>query len=107
VPPSFELPELPGAQVETHHLRVTCYDTEDALLQAHRVTMRRRLGGPDEGWHLKLPHPEGRLELHRDAGPTKPPGATRPSTAPARRPSGPATRPSSRSRRWAMPPSGS
>ncbi len=74
VPAGFELPELPGAQVETHHLRATYYDTEDALLQAHGVTLRRRLGGPDEGWHLKLPHPEGRLELHRDAGPTKPPG---------------------------------
>ena len=73
VPADFELPELPGARVETHRLRATYYDTDDALLQARGVTLRRRVGGPDDGWHLKLPHPEGRLELHADVGPTRPP----------------------------------
>ncbi|MGW1224727.1 CYTH and CHAD domain-containing protein [Streptomyces sp. NPDC001478] len=31
------------------------YDTEDLRLAAARVTLRRRTGGPDAGWHLKLP----------------------------------------------------
>jgi CHAD domain-containing protein len=73
VPADFELPALPGARVQTHLLRATYYDTDDALLQARGVTLRRRVGGPDDGWHLKLPHPEGRLELHTDAGPSRPP----------------------------------
>ncbi|MYT32185.1 MULTISPECIES: CYTH and CHAD domain-containing protein [unclassified Streptomyces] len=31
------------------------YDTADQRLAADGVTLRRRTGGPDEGWHLKLP----------------------------------------------------
>lgn len=31
------------------------YDTADRRLSAHGVTLRRRTGGDDEGWHLKLP----------------------------------------------------
>ncbi|NGO69320.1 CYTH and CHAD domain-containing protein [Streptomyces boncukensis] len=36
-------------------LDATYYDTEDGRLAAHRTTLRRRVGGGDEGWHLKLP----------------------------------------------------
>ncbi|TXS57671.1 CYTH domain-containing protein, partial [Streptomyces sp. t39] len=31
------------------------YDTEDLRLAAASVTLRRRTGGADAGWHLKLP----------------------------------------------------
>ncbi|MCX5201237.1 CYTH and CHAD domain-containing protein [Streptomyces sp. NBC_00237] len=31
------------------------YDTDDLALAAHGITLRRRTGGDDAGWHLKLP----------------------------------------------------
>ena len=37
------------------HLDAVYYDTPDQDLAAHRITLRRRTGGPDAGWHLKLP----------------------------------------------------
>ena len=33
----------------------TYYDTDDLRLLSARVTLRRRTGGVDDGWHLKLP----------------------------------------------------
>jgi hypothetical protein len=38
-----------------HRLSATYFDTADGRLAARKVTLRRRTGGPDEGWHLKLP----------------------------------------------------
>ncbi|TRV72329.1 CYTH and CHAD domain-containing protein [Streptomyces sp. 130] len=35
------------------------YDTEDLRLAAAGITLRRRTGGADAGWHLKLPVAEG------------------------------------------------
>jgi inorganic triphosphatase YgiF len=43
----------------THHLDAVYYDTENLDLLRSRVTLRRRTGGPDAGWHLKLPAVEG------------------------------------------------
>ncbi|MEG3631581.1 CYTH and CHAD domain-containing protein [Streptomyces poriticola] len=37
------------------HLDATYYDTADERLAASSVTLRRRTGGSDAGWHLKLP----------------------------------------------------
>jgi len=37
------------------HLRAVYHDTDDHLLLGSRITLRRRTGGHDEGWHLKLP----------------------------------------------------
>jgi len=37
------------------YLRAVYHDTEDHLLLGSRITLRRRTGGHDEGWHLKLP----------------------------------------------------
>jgi hypothetical protein len=37
------------------HLRAVYHDTDDHLLLRSRITLRRRTGGHDEGWHLKLP----------------------------------------------------
>ncbi len=36
-------------------LTAVYYDTEDFRLARSRVTLRRRTGGNDSGWHLKLP----------------------------------------------------
>lgn len=59
----FRMPELAGevwgvSAVEPHeplHLTAVYHDTEDLRLIRWGVTLRRREGGPDEGWHLKLP----------------------------------------------------
>lgn len=37
------------------HLVATYFDTGEMSLARHGVTVRRRLGGTDAGWHLKLP----------------------------------------------------
>ncbi|MCD2262421.1 CYTH and CHAD domain-containing protein [Dietzia aurantiaca] len=57
-----------------HQLSATYYDTADLSLTRHKVTLRRRTGGDDAGWHLKLPGRDGRLELQaplRDEVPTE------------------------------------
>ena len=59
------LPELGGRRASDPrriYLSATYFDTEDQRLIQHKVTLRRRVGGDDEGWHLKLPgqgHPAG------------------------------------------------
>ena len=47
-------------------LRAAYYDTADRHLQRHGATLRRRSGGHDAGWHLKLPadDDDARIELH-------------------------------------------
>ena len=45
-------------------LKAEYFDTEDGALAARRIVLRRRSGGADEGWHIKLPAQEGRTELH-------------------------------------------
>jgi inorganic triphosphatase YgiF len=76
----FALPELgslPGLsgrrpQSKRHYLSATYFDTEDFDLNQNRITLRRRVGGTDEGWHLKLPvRKDTRQELHAplDDGP--------------------------------------
>lgn len=46
-------------------LSATYYDTADGRLAAGKITLRRRTGGTDEGWHLKLPAGAGaRREIH-------------------------------------------
>ncbi|AZP17685.1 CYTH and CHAD domain-containing protein [Streptomyces aquilus] len=37
------------------HLDATYYDTHDERLAASSITLRRRTGGHDAGWHLKFP----------------------------------------------------
>jgi inorganic triphosphatase YgiF len=58
----FVLPDLNGLEGRTkargrqrYYLSATYFDTEDLDLIKNRITLRRRVGGPDEGWHLKLP----------------------------------------------------
>ncbi|HEY0127186.1 MAG TPA: CYTH and CHAD domain-containing protein [Blastococcus sp.] len=72
---SFSLPVLDGLDgVETvaepteHLLEAVYHDTHDLRLLRARVTLRRRTGGEDAGWHLKLPADAGRRELGAPLG---------------------------------------
>lgn len=65
------VPDLTGiggvtavASTRTHHLSAIYYDTADLRLTRSRITLRRRHGGTDDGWHLKLPGSGARLEVH-------------------------------------------
>ncbi|MEV0210061.1 CYTH and CHAD domain-containing protein [Streptomyces sp. NPDC050788] len=56
------LPDLTGVggitsvvETGTHELDAVYHDTEDLRLAAASATLRRRTGGTDAGWHLKLP----------------------------------------------------
>ena len=50
-------------------LAATYFDTADLALLQHRVTLRRRVGGADEGWHLKEPSgPDSRSETRLPLG---------------------------------------
>jgi inorganic triphosphatase YgiF len=60
--PDFERPDFAGvttgvaaAPPVLHRLSATYFDTADGRLQAAKITLRRRTGGTDAGWHLKLP----------------------------------------------------
>ena len=72
LPKLGSLPELGGrraADPKRIYLSATYYDTEDLALIQHKVTLRRRVGGDDEGWHLKLPvRQDTRQELHAPLG---------------------------------------
>ena len=55
--------------VGTDDLEATYVDTDDLRLIRRRVTLRRRTGGPDAGWHLKLPVTgDTRQEIHWPLG---------------------------------------
>lgn len=58
----YRLPDLvdAGAVADVDDLGVavleaTYFDTDDLRLAREGITLRRRTGGDDEGWHLKLP----------------------------------------------------
>ena len=58
----YRLPDLvqAGAVSQSDDLGVavldaTYYDTDDLRLAREGITLRRRTGGDDEGWHVKLP----------------------------------------------------
>jgi len=44
-------------------LEAVYFDTADLALARAKIALRRRVGGHDEGWHVKLPAVEGRTEL--------------------------------------------
>lgn len=75
LPADAVVPDLGGvgavAAVRRHDvttLRAEYHDTADRALLGARVTLRRRTGGHDAGWHLKLPGDRGRRELHAPLG---------------------------------------
>ncbi|MDT5225906.1 MAG: hypothetical protein QOG19_3313 [Mycobacterium sp.] len=67
VSPSFE-GIAAVARVETpptQELDAVYFDTPSQDLARNRITLRRRTGGSDAGWHLKLPAgPDSRNEIH-------------------------------------------
>jgi len=54
-----------GGRIETAEFRIgnTYFDTPSAHLAQLGVTLRRREGGPDAGWHLKVPDGVARQEI--------------------------------------------
>jgi inorganic triphosphatase YgiF len=68
LPELGNLPDLDRRQATEPrriYLSATYFDTEDQRLIRHKVTLRRRVGGDDEGWHLKLPAgKDTRQEVH-------------------------------------------
>lgn len=44
------------------------FDTDDFRLARLGITLRRRTGGEDAGWHLKVPRGAARHEVHEQAG---------------------------------------
>ncbi|HZX05528.1 CYTH and CHAD domain-containing protein [Kribbella sp.] len=66
------LHELPGvasvAQPVELDLEAVYYDTAGLELAARKITLRRRTGGEDDGWHVKLPGASGRLEVRYPLG---------------------------------------
>jgi inorganic triphosphatase YgiF len=66
VSPDFVVPDLNGlvdasrvTEPEVRVLTARYFDTGDLRLAAAKITLRRRTGGTDAGWHLKLPQSAG------------------------------------------------
>ena len=71
VTPSFDgLASIAGVErAPTQTLHAVYYDTPGRDLAAHHITLRRRTGGTDAGWHLKLPSgPAARTEVRTELG---------------------------------------
>jgi CHAD domain-containing protein len=65
-----ELDGVAGVRGPDHRgLEAVYFDTPDLRLARARITLRRRTGGPDAGWHAKLPAgPDSRDELRLPLG---------------------------------------
>lgn len=83
VPDGVTLPDLgqvarlgPAVDSELHALY---FDTPDLSLMRHGVALRRRSGGSDAGWHLKVKtgNPQERREIHAPIVGARPPLALR------------------------------
>jgi CHAD domain-containing protein len=75
VDPGFAIPDLGGlsevdsvSDPHSDDLQAVYFDTSDYRLARHSITLRRRAGGADAGWHLKLPANVGRQEIQRPLG---------------------------------------
>jgi CHAD domain-containing protein len=70
LPPLEDLPRVAGeAGPDEEKLEAEYYDTGDLRLLRAGVTLRRRRGGKDAGWHLKLPvGPHTRREIRLPPG---------------------------------------
>jgi len=87
VSPDFVIPDLNGlvdashvTEPEVRLLKASYFDTGDLRLAAAKITLRRRTGGTDEGWHLKLPKSAGtrrEMQLPLDASATEVPAQLR------------------------------
>src|ERR1700759_2407025 len=70
LPPLEDLPRVASEDGPAEQkLEAEYYDTEDLRLLRAGVTLRRRRGGDDSGWHLKLPAgPDTRREIRLPLG---------------------------------------
>lgn len=75
LPPGEPLPDLSDTEgvgrVGTERvlrLDAVYWDTSDLRLAARRVRLRRRTGGTDAGWHVKIPTVDGVVEVHAPVG---------------------------------------
>src|ERR1017187_8406779 len=58
-------PGVVAAQPPIHRLAATYFDPDDLRLAGSHIPLRRRTGGSDAGWHIKLPvSTDTRRELH-------------------------------------------
>ncbi|HEY5247855.1 MAG TPA: CYTH domain-containing protein, partial [Dermatophilaceae bacterium] len=79
VSPDVTLPDLAGLpgvttvkRQEGVLLEAVYFDTGDLRLARAQITLRRRTGGPDAGWHLKLPvSTHERIEVQASLGPAE------------------------------------
>ncbi|WP_426998558.1 CHAD domain-containing protein [Pseudarthrobacter sp. N5] len=65
--------DIPGvervAEPVEDRLEAVYFDTASLALASRRITLRRRTGGTDYGWHLKIPSgPDQRHEIHAPLG---------------------------------------
>ena len=73
------LPEGGRLETATYALDNTYYDTLEGDLGRMRLTLRKRTGGPDAGWHLKMPAGLARTEVHsKSRARTVPKGLSKP-----------------------------
>ena len=56
------------AETRHHSLSAIYYDTKDLRLTHAKITLRRRTGGNDDGWHIKIPGAQGRTEIRAELG---------------------------------------
>ncbi|HET7350303.1 MAG TPA: CYTH domain-containing protein, partial [Marmoricola sp.] len=64
LPELTQLPEVAAVgPARVDHLDAVYFDTADLALTRAGVSLRRRTGGADEGWHLKVPAGSGRDEI--------------------------------------------
>jgi CHAD domain-containing protein len=64
LPELTELPEVAAVgPARVDDLDAVYFDTADLALTRAGVSLRRRTGGADEGWHLKVPADAGRDEI--------------------------------------------
>jgi CHAD domain-containing protein len=79
---SWRMPDLAEVQPDggtldasTDELQATYFDTPQATLQRLGVTLRRRTGGADAGWHLKVTEGPARTEYQSRARSSQVPAA--------------------------------
>lgn len=77
IAPKADVPDLDAVvgrgRTRHHDLRAVYFDTPEFALAHNQHTLRRRIGGTDAGWHLKIPAGgDARTEVHHpldDSGP--------------------------------------
>jgi CHAD domain-containing protein len=69
-----DLTKVPGVarvgEPRVDHLEAVYFDTEDSALASRGITLRRRTGGADAGWHAKLP-PEDPTDAESSSAPQR------------------------------------